>query len=243
MTNKLKLTITIILTLSIIISTTGFYLNNLAFETARIQPILEEKFLGKVTEIGNYSDKDYYNQREPEIILTKYDLIHPTYTILLSNCIYNIVKETSKAKSECTSFTGLVFFLERTGILTWKVKDFNSGNIANTNLDKARNLLKNNDLLSLPKEIDGQIISAGQKLNEKDIDRVKKDQQERDRMEAFNKLPKEERVKICQDDLAKNIQYYEEQINNPKIGVDYVSPASLEYFKKGFIDEVDCSKV
>ena len=243
MTNKLKLTITIILTLSIIISTTGFYLNNLAFETARIQPILEEKFLGKVTEIGNYSDKDYYNQREPEIILTKYDLIHPTYTILLSGCILKYSGGESQPKNECNYFNAIVLYLERTGILTWKVKDFNSGNIANTNLDKARNLLKNNDLLSLPKEIDGQIISAGQKLNDKDIDRVKKDQEQKDRMEAFKNLPKEERIKICQENRVKNIQYYEEQINNPKIGVDYVSPASLEYFKKGFIDEMDCSKV
>jgi hypothetical protein len=208
MSNKLKLTITIILTVSIILSATGFYLNNLAFETSRIQPILEEKFLGKFTEIGNYSDKDYYNQREPEIILTKYDLIKPTYTILLSGCILKYSGGESQPKNECNYFNAIVFYLERTGILTWKVKDFNSGNISNTNLDKVRNLLKNNDLLTLPKELDGQIISAGQKLTPEQIAGLPAIQARLDRDAAFKKLPPEEQYKQCLESLNNLLQGY-----------------------------------
>ena len=240
---KLKITLITILTLSIILSGIGFYLNNLAFEASRIQPILEEKFLGKITEIGNYSDKDYYTKQDPEIILIEYNFIHPVLSIILNDCVPLSQYTTYKPKNECDSFTIITFHLERTGILTWKVLDFYEGSILKTTIDKTRNLIKNNDIANLPREIDGQSIGVHNKFNSKQVEQVKKDQEQKDRMEAFNKLPKEERVKICQDDLAKNIQYYEEQINNPKIGVDYVSPASLEYFKKGFIDEVDCSKV
>ena len=240
---KLKITLITILTLSIILSGIGFYLNNLAFEASRIQPILEEKFLGKITEIGNYSDKDYYTKQDPEIILIEYNFIHPVLSIILNDCVPLSQYTTYKPKNECDSFTIITFHLERTGILTWKVLDFYEGSILKTTIDKTRNLIKNNDIANLPREIDGQSICVHNKFNSKQVEQVKKDQEQKDRMEAFKKLPKEERVKICQDDLAKNIQYYEEQINNPKIGVDYVSPASLEYFKKGFIDEVDCSKV
>ena len=240
---KLKITLITILTLSIILSGIGFYLNNLAFEASRIQPILEEKFLGKITEIGNYSDKDYYTKQDPEIILIEYNFIHPVLSIILNDCVPLSQYTTYKPKNECDSFTIITFHLERTGILTWKVLDFYEGSILKTTIDKTRNLIKNNDIANLPREIDGQSIGVHNKFNSKQVEQVKKDQEQKDRMEAFNKLPKEERVKICQDDLAKNIQYYEENINNPKYGVEYVSPDTLAYFKKGFIDEMDCSKV
>ena len=238
---KLKLTLTIILTLSIILSVAGYYLNNLAFETSRIQPTLEEKFLGKITEIGNYTDKDYYNQREPEIFISKYDLIHPVYTILLSDCIYNYIKAPSKPKNECSSFTGLVFVLERTGILTWKVLDFNATTISNSNLEKARLTVSFNNLLNSQGEIDSQIIGVNPKFNNDQMEQIKKDQAGRDKTAEYNKLPKPERQKICEENLAKIKSNYENALKEAANGSTKYSETDFLISKK-VIDTTDCSR-
>ena len=238
MFNKKYIVILIIVTISLSIPV---YLNYLAFQNSNIQPILEEKFLGKITEIGNYTDRDYYNQREPEVILSKFDLLKPTYSILLNDCVYNKVKAESKPKNQCNSFTAIVFNLERTGILTWKVTDFNSATISQTDIGKARKTVANNDILKLGGEFEGIMLEVNDKEVTNRINELTKITDFDRRQNVAEKLPQAERSKICQQNLNSLLQLYSSGLK----GLNYMGQSldsnDISNIKK-FIDTTDCSK-
>jgi hypothetical protein len=222
-----------ILSLIAIIGLGGYFAYN--YDVSKIQEVTLKYWEESANKRSRYLiPLELKKNTKREIVVTKYGLTNIVSTVIF------IFEEFPDGRQNMEWHT---FYIHRTGLFQYNLDNFNIAVSIEYKFDQAVELAKKIDvnkenpdtskILNVPElkppytATDYQALEKLQKVTS----------------ETFNNLPKEERVKICQEDLAKRILYYEEQINNPKSGEDYVSPETLAYFKKAFIDEWDCSKV
>lgn len=187
---------------------------------------------------GTVTEFAIKNNSKKQFVLTKYDLMNPVTTFVL-------LKELTPANVSRVQWE--TFYLKRTGLFEFTVQESIISYSITYTYENAIEIAKKYDVYKQNPDKVNIVNDPGLNLPPDKLQKVLAEQAKNEQLDkntaAFNALPKEERIKICEENLAKSILYYEDQINNPKIGVDYVSPSTLAYFKKGFIDEWDCSKV
>lgn len=172
------------------------------------------------------------NNAKRQVIITKYGLTKIVSTVIfideqLSDGTQNIEWNT--------------FYIHRIGLFQYNLDDFNVAGSAEYKFDQAVELAKKYDINK--ENPDKTKINNYPNLDPTSLQKIlseqAKEKETDDKTEAFNKLPKEERVKICQDNLTKMKAEYESALKERTNGSTKFTDSDFEQTKI-VIDFIKC---
>jgi hypothetical protein len=137
-----KTTIIILSLLTLILGGVGYYLTSQINSTTYFNNIIEQEIVDKYTKVG-FTKSDLYLKGEPELQITKFDLLKPVYTLILNS---NVFEPDVIPKTESKFFTVQVFYFERTSINNFKLIDYNSNRIRDKSIQEIRELVVKQDI-------------------------------------------------------------------------------------------------
>jgi hypothetical protein len=192
---------------------------------------------GDTRRAGTVTEFAIKNNSKKQFVLTKYDLTNPVATVVL-------LKELTPANVSRVQWE--TFYLKRTSLFEFTVQESIISYSITYTYEEARELAKKYDVYKQNPDKANIINDPGLNLPQDKLQKVLADKAKNEQLDkntaVFNALPKEERIKICQDNLSKMKAEYEASLKGEKVDGDVILPENLEPFKK-LIDSTDCSKV
>jgi hypothetical protein len=184
---------------------------------------------------GGYVIQNSIKENRPrQFVLTKYDLINPVTTVVQLN------QKLTGGKQDVIWET---FYLKRTGLFEFTVQESIISYSTSYTYESAIELAKKYDVYKQNPDKTNIINDPGLNLPADKLQKVLAEQaKEKDseqKTTAFNALTKEERIKICQDNLTKIKAEYEAALKDKANGSTKFTDSDFAQNEK-IINSIKC---